>query len=752
MGAPTIILPGAAQGPGPSSRMPAVMRPALRLTWLLGPVIFLCACSDDGSSSSGNPKSEQPHHVGSGVCAECHEATYGDWTGSHHQLAMAEPDRETMRAPFDGETLGAGPERSRFERSADAWIVRTPGPDGRMDEYPVRYSFGVEPLQQYLLELPGGRLQAHGAARDTRGAGAWFDLYADARDDPADPGHWTAPARNWNHMCADCHSTAVRKGYDASTDSFTTTFAELSVGCEACHGPGSAHVAAARAGGAPVPLADLSTQAAELGTCAPCHSRRSQLAEGFLPGAAWLDHYLPVLLEEGAYHADGQILDEVYVWGSFLQSRMHGAGVRCSDCHDPHTARVRLPGDATCTQCHGGPRGGEFPGLAARRYDDSAHHFHPPESEGARCVACHMSARTYMEIDARRDHSFRIPRPDLAAITGAPDACAGCHEDRAPGWAAGEIALRFGAERRAHYGEILAGARRRDPALEPALARLASDEDAPAIVRATALALAAGYGGDETSRVLLESLGHDDPLLRIGAIRGVRRFAPALRWQALAPLLDDARRAVRTEAVRALLEMRGALDGPARARLDPAIRSYLRQLELLADRADGQSRMAEARLALGDVAGAEAALDRALELQPTWVPALVNLADLRRATGRDAEGGELLARALALAPDSADALVARALWLVRQGRREAAVPLLARASALEPAAPERAYLHAVALSSTGRPEDALDVLDAALALRPDAASLAQLAAGIARDLGDEARAVRYLARSGAPEP
>ncbi|MEE4298312.1 MAG: tetratricopeptide repeat protein [Pseudomonadales bacterium] len=664
---------------------------------------------------------------------------------------MAEPDASAVRAPFAGETLGARQQRTDFEQRDGAYVIRTQGPGGAFAEYPVRYSFGVEPLQQYLLELPGGRLQAHGAARDTRGAGEWFELYTGAGGDPEDPEFWTAPSRNWNHMCADCHSTAVRKGYDAATDTFTTTFEEISVGCEACHGPGSAHAEAAGDGLPPVPLVDLSGQALQLETCAPCHSRRTQLAEGFLPGDAWLDHYLPSLLEEGAYHADGQILDEVYVWGSFLQSRMHQAGVRCTDCHDAHSARVS-PEDATCTRCHGGARRGEFPGLAARSYDDPAHHFHPPESEGARCVSCHMTARTYMEIDARRDHSFRVPRPDLASTTGAPDACTACHEDRTPDWAAAQIARRFGTERRPHYGEVLAGARRRDPAQEAALGRLASDPATAVIVRATALALAVGYAGEASGQALLQGLQHEDPLLRIGAIRGARRFDPGLRWRALAPLLDDERAAVRREAVVALLDVRGELDGAARSRLDAAIRSYLRDLELVADRADGQTRRAGALLALGDVAGAETALRQALARQPSWVPALVNLADLHRATGRDPLGGPLLERALELAPDSADALVARALWLVRQGQNESALPLLARASALEPAAPERAYLFAVALSSSGRPGEALAALDAALGHRPEAEALIRLAAGIARDVGDEARMAGYLRRLEASAP
>ena len=121
---------------------------------------------------------------------------------------------------------------------------------------------------------------------------------------------------------------------------------------------------------------------------------------------------------------------------------MYARGVRCSDCHDPHAAELRAEGNAVCTQCHSPAGNPEFPTLRRAAYDDPAHHFHAPGSPGAECRACHMIERTYMGIDGRRDHSFRVPRPDLAA-TGAPDACTDCHADRGAAWAAEEIARRF---------------------------------------------------------------------------------------------------------------------------------------------------------------------------------------------------------------------------------------------------------------------------------------------------------------------
>src|SRR5690606_1313941 len=273
-------------------------------------------------------------------------------------------------------------------------------------------------------------------------------------------------------VCSSDLSTDVRKGYGRAADTFRTTWSEPHVGCEGCHGPGSRHLAvvSGEAGDAPASglTAELDerrgvtwtvgpdglprrseprTGQREIEVCAQCHSRRAQIAEGYVPGNPLTDQYLPSLLVAGLYHPDGQQLDEVYTWGSFLQSRMFAAGVTCSDCHEPHGGRLRAEGNAVWTTCH-------TPAL----YDGPGHHFHPGGGEAARCVSCHMPATTYMRIDPRRDHSLRVPRPDRTVDIGVPNACNACHTDRSPAWAAAAVREWYGRDAGGfqHFAEAFA--------------------------------------------------------------------------------------------------------------------------------------------------------------------------------------------------------------------------------------------------------------------------------------------------------
>ena len=359
-------------------------------------------------------------------------------------------------------------------------MVRTDGHDGALHEYPIAYTFGVYPLQQYLIAMPRGRLRALGIAWDSRpkdqGGQRWFHLYPDQKLPAGDRLHWTGPDQTWNYQCADCHSTDLKKNYDLAANSYATGWTDVDVSCEACHGPGSRHVAWATSGDKADPkdrpdrmgLADwlkatdhgrwemnpetgiarrtekLSSN--ELDTCAACHSRRKVIARTPTPGEPYLASYLPVLLEPGFYYADGQIDGEVYEYGSFLQSRMHAAGVTCSDCHDPHSAKLRASGNTLCAQCH-----------SPAKFDVAEHHQHQPGGAGAQCVNCHMPTRTYMVVDVRRDHSLRVPRPDLSVSLGTPNACTQCHAERSAQWAAERVAGWYprGRQTTPHYGIAL---------------------------------------------------------------------------------------------------------------------------------------------------------------------------------------------------------------------------------------------------------------------------------------------------------
>ena len=661
---------------------------------------------------------------------------------------MSVPSPTTVVGDFDGNSLRHGEGLTEFSKADGRYAIRTEGPAGKMASFEVRYTFGVEPLQQYLLPLPDGRLQASNVAWDAI-ENRWFQLRPGENVGHEDVLHWTQPSHNWNFMCADCHSTAVTKGYDAKARRYETSFAEVSVGCEACHGPGSAH-AASPSGNARPALAGLGDQQAEVNACAPCHSRRSQLASGFAPQRSYFDHYSPVLLDAGLYHADGQILDEVYVYGSFLQSRMHEAGVTCGDCHEPHSAELRTEGNALCVGCHNETGRADFPSLPLGRYDSASHHLHEPGSLGAECVNCHMPARTYMVIDDRRDHSFRVPRPDLSAVTEAPDACTSCHQDRDPEWARAVLEAAFDPPSRDHFGPTFAAAYAGLHEAEQPLAALGGDSESPAIVRATALSLLAAYQGGGSGLVLEAALHDAHLLVRIGALRGAARWPIERRWRQARHLLDDARLAVRTEAAMLLAPALNSLTGGERAKLQAGIEEYLEVQAFNADRAEAQTNIGSLQWAIGAPAEAEAAFQEALALNAQWVPALVNLADLYRATGRDEQGGELLLRATTTAPDSPEAALARGLWLVRQNRDAEALPLFAEAVRLAPNVVRYAHVYAVALHSANQSEQALQVADEALARWPNDQRLLRAAFGIARDLSLEERMAAYRTRLNQP--
>jgi tetratricopeptide (TPR) repeat protein len=664
---------------------------------------------------------------------------------------MQPADAATVLGDFDDTTFAHGDVTTTFFRREEQHWVRTDDATGELVDFPVRYTFGVEPLQQYLVEVEGGRLQALGIAWDTRPSAAggqrWFHLYPDQDISHDDALHWSGLYQNWNYMCAECHSTDLRKNYDPASGTYDTTWAEIDVACEACHGPASTHVKLAQdlAALPPPPdwrsglvvalrgdreaewIMDMETgiatrspagsDAHQIDACAPCHSRRAQLTDDSSPGAPLLDGHRPALLEPGLYFADGQIQDEVYVWGSFVQSRMYRAGVVCSNCHDPHSLQVRGEGNSACAGCH-----------LPERFDTPEHHHHDVDGAGAACVECHMPARTYMVVDPRHDHSFRVPRPDLAGPVGAPDACTSCHDDKSPEWADASLRDWYGDDRRdtAHPGEVLALGRSGGPGAGDALAELALDESAPAIVRATALALLGPLVERQHLEVLQRAIRDRDPLLRFGALRAIDVLPIEARVGMAGSAISDPLLAIRLEAARMLAGAPDELLAPTdRRNLASALAEYRLSLRLRSDHPEAWLAMALLEQAEGALTAADSAYREALELDADFVPALVNLADLRRLQSRDEEGEALLARALEIAPDLAEAHHALGLLRVRRQDLSAALPALAKAAELAPGQVRFAYVYGVALESDGKIDEALAVLAAAQRRQPDSRELLQ---------------------------
>lgn len=673
--------------------------------------------------------------VGTAACGECHAAAVELVAPTAHALAMQAATETSIHASFDSVRLSHFGVTSEFFRQSEKWLVRTDGPDGTTSDYEITHALGVYPLQQYLVRFPNGRYQMLPLAWDTRarehGGERWFHVYPTESIPHTDELHWTGPLQNWNYMCAECHVTGLQRNYNASADSYSTTWRELGVRCEACHGPGSRHVAWARTwqrdslranaaygGGQKGFLVDLGTSPgawasdhgapiarrtiplgwnAQTETCGTCHARRETLVTDYAPGRPLLATHRPVLLEEGLYYPDGQMQDEVYEYGSFLQSRMYRAGVTCSDCHHASTQKVP-PGNLVCAKCH-----------QPDTFDTPAHHFHKLGSTGASCVACHMPPRTYMVVDPRHDHSIRSPRPDMSVRIGTPNACTTCHAERTNIWAARAVERWYGAPNPArHYGDVIAAGRRGLSSADTALIRLAADTGEAGIVRATAVSLLNRYDSPDVARALASAVRDPEPLLRLAAVMTSDGLAPDARFGMMAHLLTDSLLAIRVEAARALAE---ASDRVVTAEQQVAFDEFVAAQFVNAERPESHLRLGVFYLQRGQPEQAERAYLAAIRVGPRNAGGYLNLADLYRAQRRDADGERILRDGVRTVHQPAVLHHSLGLLLVRTQQLDQAITELAKAVELEPDVTRFAHVYAVALHSVGRSEDAVRVLE-----------------------------------------
>ncbi|HLQ90732.1 MAG TPA: tetratricopeptide repeat protein [Xanthobacteraceae bacterium] len=714
--------------------------------------------------------------VGSETCAGCHRTEAQLWRGSQHNLAMQHATDKSVLGNFNDASFANYGVLSRFFRKDGKFLIETDGPDGKLATFQVKYTFGLDPLQQYLVEFPDGRLQALSIAWDSRpkdvGGQRWFHLYPDEEIKHDDILHWTKLNQNWNFMCAECHSTGVRKNYDAAADRFATTFAEISVGCEGCHGQGSSHVDWAQGQRSWWPFGKIEdprkgllvafderrdiawsinpgtgnaarsfTPPAlrkEVETCGLCHARRAGFSEDWVPGRRLSDTHVVSPLAPGRYHADGQMLDEVYNYGSFKQSKMFAAGVTCSDCHEPHGAKLRAPGDGVCLQCH-----------ANDKYAAVTHHRHADASPALTCASCHMPARNYMVVDRRHDHSFRVPRPDLSVKLGTPNACIDCHGDKPAAWAASAIEGWHGPSRKGFqtYAEAFQGAWSGQGDAPARLAAVASDRNAPAFARASALHELAAYLSPSTISLARTGLSDPDPMVRIGALDMLENVPAAQLWPLVSRLLEDSSRGVRIRAVSLLAAVPVASQPAAdRERFERVAAEFIAAQRINADRPEARSVLGNFLTSRGRRAEAEVEYKIALRLNPQFSPAATNLADLYRQMGRDADGENALRTAIAASPRNATLYHALGLVLTRLKQPEAALAEYRRATELEPHQARYSYVYAVALHSAGRREDAVSFLREASVRHPNDRDMLQALVSFSREAGDFATALEYAER------
>jgi predicted CXXCH cytochrome family protein len=716
--------------------------------------------------------------VGSEICAGCHQGEAKLWNASQHKAAMQHATDRTVLGNFNDAGFDHYGVRSRFFRKGGKFWVETDGADGKLATFEVKYTFGIDPLQQYLVEFPDGRIQALQIGWDSRpqnkGGQRWFHLSPNEAIKNDDILHWTKLNQNWNFMCAECHSTGLRKNYDAKADRFATTWAEISVGCEACHGQGSRHAAWARNQRSWWPFGKIedsskgllvrfderrdviwpidpqtgrprrsiapATLRKEVETCGLCHARRAGFHEGWIPGQ-WLSQTHAVeALARTTYHPDGQIRDveEPYNYTPFKQGRMFAVGVTCSDCHEPHSAKLRASGEDVCLQCH-----------AQDKYTAVQHRRHAGADPAPTCISCHMPARTYMVIDRRHDHASRIPRPDLSVKLGTPNACNDCHSDKSAQWAAAAVEQWFGPDRKGFqtYGPAFHAARSDQADAAALLGVLAADRNAPAVARASAIDELATRISPTSNTTAREGLADPDPMVRISALDVLENVPASQIWPLASPLLADPVRGVRIRAASLLASVPTASQPPPdRARFEQAAREFIDAQRANAERPEARTALANFLARRGQTADAETEYKGALRLSPQYATAAINLADLYRQLGRDADGEAVLRTALAASPGAADAHHALGLTLTRLKRPGEALTELKMATELEPDRSRYTYVYAVALHSAGRGDEAMMVLKEALNDHPNDREVLSALVSFNRLAGDAKAALGYAER------
>ncbi|PMG28398.1 deca-heme c-type cytochrome [Shewanella sp. 10N.286.52.C2] len=647
---------------------------------------------------------------GSQTCVECHQQQYSDWQGSHHDMSMGQATADIVLANFTDQQFDYQGEVSRFFMKGSEYWVNIKGPDGKFNDYKISYTFGYEPLQQYMVEFENGAIQLIPFAWDSRskdeGGQRWFYLYPEM--DPYDEFFWTNKGQNWNYMCADCHSTNVKKNYNVTDNSFDSSWSEINVACEACHGPASEHIKWTK--NQTQPLAqygfnrDLTPKvgawefkqgkkilqpnkikpSAQLATCGQCHSRRSQLTDSNDKAHDHIDNfYDKYILSEIApnlYYPDGQIYDEVFVLGSFKQSKMHMAGVVCSDCHNPHSNKLTAPIESICFQCH-----------IPSEYSAAKHSQHQQGSEAAQCVSCHMPKTTYMEVDPRADHSFKVPRPDLSITMGTPNVCSQCHSDKLATWAAEAVAKQFPhstVRQQPNYAEAFYQAATNDPNSGELLTKIALNPLQPTIIRASAFSRMGNSPSQQSYRAMEQAVTDPSAQIRSTAISASAAFEFADRWRLIAPLLTDTAYAIRTEAAGALVTNWENMTSAQQKLLQPALTEYLEIQAYNADRGFSWLNRGNVYLAKRQFDKAEQAYKQAIVIEPILASSYANLADLYRQLGKEQASMAILKQGITNQPKAGSLRYSAGLAYYRQQQLSQAIDYFKQATEVEPNDPQ----------------------------------------------------------------
>ncbi|MCW5555793.1 MAG: tetratricopeptide repeat protein [Verrucomicrobiae bacterium] len=650
------------------------------------------------------------------TCKSCHEEAYENWARSHHALAERSLDPALDTPAFDPPwRITHGTQNSEARLVEGKFQLVTQGLGGTNQPFEVARVIGVDPLLQYLIPTEGGRLQASELCYDPNHPG-WFNVYGEEDRQAGEWGHWSGRGMNWNNMCANCHNTRLRKNYDEATDTYATSMAERGVGCEACHGPMADHNAwqARFPNQRGDPTVRRISREEMFSACAQCHSRRAELTGDYRPPENFFDHHqLTIPDETDIFYPDGQVRDEDYEVTAFLGSKMHAAGVRCVDCHEPHTSKVRLPGNFMCLSCHSGPLPTAITNAlntapVGPRIDPETHSRHQVGTRGDFCTDCHMPQTVYMQRHPRHDHGFTSPDPRLTKELGIPNACNRCHTERTADWSLDYVIQWYGPRTNntvLDRATTVAKARNADAAAVPGLLRMLREENIP-LWRAVAANLLKRWTQEtNVTAALLSAAGDTNELVRAMAVRGLEPIAQsggATVRTMLNVRLNDPVRSVRVDAAWAL---RHQLDTNSTAGTD--LIAYLRHN---LDQPGGAMQMGVFQMDRSNLAAALVYFERAVKWDGFSAPLRHALAVAYSTDGRGREAVEQLQAAVRLAPEDAEYRYLLGLAFSETGNLRGARDALAEAVRLDPSFARAWYNLGLAQSALNQPEPAIESL------------------------------------------
>jgi predicted CXXCH cytochrome family protein len=680
-------------------------------------------------------------YVGESACISCHQEEYDLWKGSHHDWAMKVATDVSVLGDFNDHKITLDGVDYHFFKDGDTYMVSVKEIDGRAETYKIEHTFGVAPLQQYITEFDKGKHQVLRASWDSD-SNRWYHQYEGRQFHPDDWLHWTEGGQRWNTMCAECHSTNLDRNYFMEEDSFHTTWSSINVSCEGCHGPGKAHVEWAerhekqknKYGGRGDTIYHIlsgRSQRAQIDQCAPCHARRSKLTADFNQGDGFEEQFILQTLTTEFYHPDGQILEEDYVTGSFLQSKMFMNGVKCNDCHNSHSMELKAVGNALCMQCH------------EQKYALPEHHFHEVGTESALCINCHMTGKVYMGNDFRRDHSFRNPRPDQSVKYGTPNACTGCHTDQTDEWAAEQVVAWYGDERPEHFSDALL-LTNHDVISEDEQEKIRafiSDTTFPWLTRATAIENYSFAYSLEDYEALIRALEDSAALIRRKALLKFMEAPLEDRLAVGLPRLADSSRMVRIAAAQLTTEV-DLRDVPAGqlAALGAARKELDEMLKGSADFPMGRLQLGDHYFRQGKLEQAIAQYRIAITMDSLLSPVYPNLATALSSAGRNAEALEALDRLVELEPAYGRGYYLRALLLYQLKDEEGAIRDFNRATDLDPGNFRAFYNLATLYYQRKEYGKAEETIEAGLEVLPSSAEAQYLLALVYREQGREAEA------------